>query len=42
MMDINVDLLEWFINLTDTQLINRYSKGLLFLLCVIDIFSKYV
>ena len=41
MMDINVDLLEWFINLTDTQLINRYSKGFLFLLCVIDIFSKY-
>ena len=28
-------------DLTDTQLISKYNKGVRFLLCVIDIFSKY-
>ena len=27
--------------LTDTQLLSKYNKGIRFLLCVIDIFSKY-
>ena len=32
----------WGADLGDTQLISKFNKGLRFLLCVIDIFSKYV
>ena len=28
-------------DLVDMQLINKFNKGIRFLLCVIDIFSKY-
>ena len=31
----------WAADLTDMQLLTRYNKGIRFLLCVIDIFSKY-
>ena len=31
----------WGADLADIQLISRYNKGLRFLLCVMDIFSKY-
>ena len=31
----------WGADLADMQLISRYNKGNRFLLCVIDIFSKY-
>ena len=31
----------WGVNLADMQLINKFNKGLRFLLCVVDIFSKY-
>ena len=31
----------WGADLTDMQLLSRYNKGISFLLCVIDIFSKY-
>ena len=31
----------WGADLADMQLLNRYNKGIRFLLCVIDIFSKY-
>ena len=31
----------WDINLADMQLLSKYNKGIRFLLCVIDIFSKY-
>ena len=31
----------WGANLSDMQLINKYKKGVRFLLCFIDIFSKY-
>ena len=31
----------WAVDLADTQLLSRYNKGIRFLLCVIDIFSKY-
>ena len=31
----------WGANLADMQLLSRYNKGIRFLLCVIDIFSKY-
>ena len=31
----------WSADLADTQLLSRYNKGIRFLLCVIDIFSKY-
>ena len=31
----------WGADLADMQLISRYNKGVRFLLCVIDIFSKY-
>ena len=31
----------WGADLADMQLISRYNKGIRFLLCVIDIFSKY-
>ena len=30
----------WGTNLADMQLISRYNKGIRFLLCIIDIFSK--
>ena len=32
----------WGADLADMQLLNKYNKGIRFLLCVIDIFSKYV
>ena len=31
----------WGADLADMQLISKFNKGLRFLLCVIDIFSKY-
>ena len=31
----------WGANLANMQLINKFDKGIRFLLCVIDIFSKY-
>ena len=31
----------WGADLADMQLISKFSKGFRFLLCVIDIFSKY-
>ena len=31
----------WGADLADMQLISKYNKGIRFLLCVIDIFSKY-
>ena len=31
----------WAADLADMQLLSRYNKGITFLLCVIDIFSKY-
>ena len=31
----------WGVNLADMQLLSKYKKGIRFLLCVIDIFSKY-
>ena len=31
----------WGADLADTQLLSKYNKGIRFLLCVIDIFSKY-
>ena len=31
----------WGVDLADMQLLNRYNKGIRFLLCVIDTFSKY-
>ena len=31
----------WAANLADMQLISKFNKGFRFLLCVIDIFSKY-
>ena len=31
----------WGVDLADMQLLSRYNKGIRFLLCVIDIFSKY-
>ena len=31
----------WGADLADMQLLSRYNKGIRFLLCVIDIFSKY-
>ena len=32
----------WVADLADMQLISKSNKGFIFLLCVIDIFSKYV
>ena len=32
----------WGADLADMQLLSKYNKGIKFLLCVIDIFSKYV
>ena len=31
----------WGVDLADMQLLSKYTKGIRFLLCVIDIFSKY-
>ena len=31
----------WGVDLADMQLLSKYNKGIGFLLCVIDIFSKY-
>ena len=31
----------WGVDLADMQLLNKFNKGFRFLLCVIDIFSKY-
>ena len=31
----------WGLNLADVQLLSKFDKGFRFLLCVIDIFSKY-
>ena len=31
----------WGDDLADMQLINTFNKGIRFLLCVVDIFSKY-
>ena len=31
----------WSADLVDLQLISKFNKGIRFLLCVIDIFSKY-
>ena len=31
----------WGVDLADMQLFSKYNKGIRFLLCVIDIFSKY-
>ena len=31
----------WGVDLADRQLLSKYNKGIRFLLCVIDIFSKY-
>ena len=31
----------WSADLADMQLISRFNKGFRFLLCVIDMFSKY-
>ena len=32
----------WYTDLADMQLISKFNKGFRFLLCVIDIYSKYV
>ena len=32
----------WGFDLADMQLISKYNKGIRYLLCVIDLFSKYV
>ena len=32
----------WGVDLADVQLITKYNKGIRYLLCAIDIFSKYV
>ena len=31
----------WGVDLADMQLISKYNKGIRYLLCVIDLFSKY-
>ena len=31
----------WGVDLADMQLLSKFNKGIRFLLCVIDIFSKY-
>ena len=31
----------WVVDLADTQLISKHNKGIRYLLCVIDLFSKY-
>ena len=32
----------WGVDLANIQILSRYNKGIRFLLCVIDIYSKYV
>ena len=31
----------WDVDLVDMQLISKFNKGVRFLLCIIDLFSKY-
>ena len=31
----------WGVDLVDTQLVSKYNKEIKYLLCVIDLFSKY-
>ena len=31
----------WGVDLSDMQLISKYNKGIRYLLCAIDFFSKY-
>ena len=31
----------WGVDLADMQLISKYNKGITYLLCAIDLFSKY-
>ena len=31
----------WGVDLSDMQLISKYNKGIIYLLCAIDLFSKY-
>ena len=31
----------WGVNLADMQLLSKFNKGIRFLLCIIDFFSKY-
>ena len=31
----------WVVDLADMQLISKYNKGIRYLLCAIDLFSKY-
>ena len=31
----------WGVDLADMQSLSRYNKGIKYLLCVIDLFSKY-
>ena len=31
----------WGVDLADMQLLSRYNKGIKYLLCAIDLFSKY-
>ena len=32
----------WDVDLADMQLISKYNKKMTYLLCVIDLFSKYI
>ena len=32
----------WGVDLADMQLISKYNKGIKYILCAIDLFSKYV
>ena len=31
----------WSVDLVDTELISKYNKGIRYLLCAVDLFSKY-
>ena len=31
----------WGVDLADTQLLSKYNKGYKFVLCVIDVYTKY-
>ena len=31
----------WSVGLVDTELISKYNKGIRYLLCAVDLFSKY-
>ena len=31
----------WYVDLANMQLVSKFNKGIRFLLCVFDIFSKY-